>query len=68
MGWPEVFGGYELDNPGLLTLSGTRPVTLFDRESRPGPARTPLLRFPPHSSSDGVAFSTSDEFDERVRS
>lgn len=61
-GWPEVFSGLELDNPGLTRLDGTQPPSIFTRESRPGPAKQPFLRFAPHTSSNGIAFSKSNAF------
>jgi glucose/arabinose dehydrogenase/plastocyanin len=61
-GWPEVFGGYELDNPGLLRLDLTPPPSIFTRESRPGPAMQPFLRFEPHTNAANIEFSTSDAF------
>ena len=61
-GWPEVFGGLELDNPGLTRLDGSAPPSIFTRESRPGPAEEPFFNFIPHTSSSGIAFSTSDAF------
>ena len=61
-GWPEVFGGYELDNPGLLRLDLTPPPSIFTRESRPGTAMQPFLRFEPHTNSANIDFSTSDAF------
>jgi LPXTG-motif cell wall-anchored protein len=64
-GWPEVFGGYELDNIGLLRLDLTPPPSIFTRESRPGPAMQPFLRFEPHTNSSNIEFSTSDTFGHR---
>ena len=61
-GWPEVFGGYELDNPGLLRLDLTQPPSIFTRESRPAPAMQPFLRFEPHTNAANIEFSTSDAF------
>jgi plastocyanin len=64
-GWPEVFGGYELDNVGLLRLDLTPPPSIFTRESRPAPAMQPFLRFEPHTNSANIEFSTSDTFGHR---
>jgi plastocyanin len=61
-GWPEVFGGYELDNVGLLRLDLTPPPSIFTRESRPGTALQPFLRFEPHTNSANIEFSTNDAF------
>jgi plastocyanin/glucose/arabinose dehydrogenase len=61
-GWPEVFGGYELDNAGLLRLDLTPPPSIFTRESRPGPAMQPFLRFEPHTNAANIEFSTTDGF------
>ena len=62
VGWPEVFSGMELDNPGLTRLDGSSPESIFTRESRPGPAKQPFFSFVPHTSSSGIAFSMSDAF------
>jgi LPXTG-motif cell wall-anchored protein len=61
-GWPEVFGGYELDNIGLARLDLTPPPSIFTRESRPTTAMQPFLRFEPHTNSANIEFSTSDAF------
>jgi glucose/arabinose dehydrogenase/plastocyanin len=64
-GWPEVFGGYDLDNAALLRLDLTPPPSVFTRESRPGPAMQPFLRFEPHTNAANIEFSTSDAFGHR---
>jgi LPXTG-motif cell wall-anchored protein len=61
-GWPEVFGGYELDNPGLLRLDLSQAPSIFTRESRPAPAMQPFLRFEPHTNAANIEFSTNAAF------
>jgi plastocyanin/glucose/arabinose dehydrogenase len=61
-GWPEVFGGYELDNEGLLRLDLTPPPSIFTRQSRPGPAMQPFVRFEPHTNAANIDFSSNDAF------
>ncbi|GAC1325459.1 MAG: hypothetical protein NVSMB2_24050 [Chloroflexota bacterium] len=61
-GWPEVFGGYELDNAALLRLDLTPPPSIFTRESRPAAAMEPFVRFEPHVNAANIDFATSDAF------